>query len=545
MLESSLNGSPGTYYFYVQNCIVTTNPPPTNVPPVVIVGPNRTLCASPTNCCVTLTLDGSRSYDNDHGDVLTYTWRTNGIVLATGPTPSVQICGLGQHPIQLAVGDGHGHTSTGSVVITLTDCAPPVITTCPTNRSVVSCSTNIPDLRSQLIAFDNCATSGQITVTQIPAPGWTVGPGTYPIQLTACDQGGNCTNCVVTFTVRSVETPSTAPVWNTGVGPTRAPLSSGTLDPHFSLIAHPPGSLSTTAVATAPPTFWTVVGTASSWIGNTNNNEVPGAYSFQTGLTNNCGTNDMIIHGRWAVDDCVDLWVDGIRRASRCDASGQSFGNWQDFTVTGISPGSHLAQFVVTNRGGPMGLRVEWTNYCGCPTNSTNCLPPYIVAGPFDQHFERGPSVANPVSLSVSVGGSPGLVYQWCRDNVPLSDGPKVAGSHSATLTLTGNLYSDPFALYDTAVYTLKLSNTCGQVVSRGARLYRDLVRLEPAPLPTINFTTYTGVVYRVYYRDDLNPGTSWNLLDSVVGTGSNNIVVDPKPHPAMRFYQVQPQADP
>jgi hypothetical protein len=450
--------------------------------------------------------------------------------------------------------DACGNTNACSQTVTVVDTTPPVITTCAPNQTVTACNTTIPDFRPQVVAHDNCAQQSDLTITQTPAPGSAVGPGIYPIGLKVCDPAGNCAQCVATFTVLPIETPAARQVWNTGVGANGAPLPSGTPDPHFTLVSRPqiPPSSLNTALAVGSHAAWNVPGTASSWIGtSTSWNDDVGDYVYQTYITNYCDQNQMVLEGRWAADDAVQLFIDGQFETA---STAPSYTGWQNFIVTPtLTTGSHIAQFVVNNYpfgANPTGLRVEWTNYCGgCPINTAPCLPPYIITQPQSVTLvdATAPSIANPAVFTVLAGGTPTLDYQWCRNNVPLSDGPKVSGSKTPTLTIKGNLGSG--LGFDPGPYTVKITNSCSQITitSSAAKIYYLLIVYPSTPGSglVIDFSSDPGVIYDVNYRNDLAPTTPWQLLESVVGTGTNNIVVDPNPNPVMRFYQIVPQTGP
>ena len=80
-----------------------------------------------TSCAgASVTLNGAASSDPDD-DPLTYTWTENGAVIATGVNPTV-ILAYGTHTITLTVDDGKGGTATDTVVITVADTTPPVLT---------------------------------------------------------------------------------------------------------------------------------------------------------------------------------------------------------------------------------------------------------------------------------------------------------------------------------------------------------------------------------------------------------------------------------
>ena len=103
---------------------------------------------------------------------------------------------------------GPGGTASLVVEVTATpDTASPVIsayTSSATAPAAASCTATVPDLRTSVIASDNCSSSAAIVVTQSPAPGAQRGIGTHPLQLTATDASGNSTTVTAFFTVTGV-----------------------------------------------------------------------------------------------------------------------------------------------------------------------------------------------------------------------------------------------------------------------------------------------------------------------------------------------------
>jgi len=91
-------------------------PPPPNAAPVANAGPDRTFVVTGKKKA-TFTVDGSASTDPD-GDTLTYRW-TLGSTLVGTTAKVTQSKGVGTYTYVLTVDDGHGHTATDSVVITV------------------------------------------------------------------------------------------------------------------------------------------------------------------------------------------------------------------------------------------------------------------------------------------------------------------------------------------------------------------------------------------------------------------------------------------
>ena len=80
-------------------------------------GPDQTVFDTDANGSETVTLDGSASVHND-GIIVAYEWTENGLAIATGATPTVDL-GIGIHAIVLTVTDDSGNTESDNVVIDL------------------------------------------------------------------------------------------------------------------------------------------------------------------------------------------------------------------------------------------------------------------------------------------------------------------------------------------------------------------------------------------------------------------------------------------
>jgi hypothetical protein len=117
-----------------------------NQPPVADAGPDQTIEATGAND-TSVMLDGSASSDPD-GDTLTYEWRDGaGHVVATTATAKVSLP-LGAHTLTLTVDDQQGGTASDTVLITVRDTTPPVVSSLvaspdvlwPPNHKMVSVS---------------------------------------------------------------------------------------------------------------------------------------------------------------------------------------------------------------------------------------------------------------------------------------------------------------------------------------------------------------------------------------------------------------------
>jgi hypothetical protein len=152
-------------------------------PPVADAGPDQTVeCVSHMGTLVTL--DGSGSTDPD-GDVLTYTWRENGNVIA-GPSASataqVQFM-LGTHTVELTVADPDGLSSTDIVIITVEDTQPPVISSITLSPSMLwPPNHNMKNISATVVASDVCDPNPVITLVGITSnePDNGLGDGDMP-----------------------------------------------------------------------------------------------------------------------------------------------------------------------------------------------------------------------------------------------------------------------------------------------------------------------------------------------------------------------------
>ena len=87
--------------------------------------------------------------------------------------------------------------------------------------------------------------------------------------------------------------------------------------------------------------------------------------------------------------------------------------------------------------------------------------PPFFVSQPASLTNEADTTV----TFSVLAGGAAPLSYQWLKQGAPLADGPNIAGSGTAVLTLTNVLGADAGG------YSLVVSNGLGSATSAVATL--------------------------------------------------------------------------
>jgi HYR domain-containing protein len=66
----------------------------------------------------------------------------------------------------------------------------------------------VPNFTTNVMAFDNCTSSGALMITQSPSAGTVVGLGTTSVTLYVADAAGNTNTCSTSFTVRDTTPPS-------------------------------------------------------------------------------------------------------------------------------------------------------------------------------------------------------------------------------------------------------------------------------------------------------------------------------------------------
>lgn len=132
------------------------------------------------------------------------------------------IVGLGTHTITVTATDAAGNSSQCTTSFTVVDDALPAVTCAApsTARADANCQAPVPSVGS---ASDSCP--GAVTVTQSPATGTLVGPGTYTITVTATDAAGNQSTCTTTFTVVDTTTPEASCIATTNPSGNNVPYA--------------------------------------------------------------------------------------------------------------------------------------------------------------------------------------------------------------------------------------------------------------------------------------------------------------------------------
>jgi hypothetical protein len=125
--------------------------------------------------------------------------------------------------------------------------------------------------------------------------------------------------------------------------------------------------------------------------------------------------------------------------------------------ITGATSNSLIVSNLATADGGT--YRVVVTGSCGTVTSSDVTLtvvPPVTIS---TQPVTRTVSPGSTVSFSVTASGGT-LSYRWQKNSVNLSDGGRISGATTATLTIT-NVSS-----LDQGSYRVVVSNQCGSTVT-------------------------------------------------------------------------------
>ena len=169
----------------------------------VLVPP--TLLAQPIGQTAECGRDVTFSVDATSTDPLEYRWYFNGTnLLSAGAAASFTLnqAHFGQAgDYSVTVTNGLGSVTSASAALVVSDTTPPIITTCPPERSLLaddSCSGVIPDLRGEIVTMDVC---GPVTVMQVPAAGTVLDLGSTNVTMTVADQAGNRASCEVTVTL--------------------------------------------------------------------------------------------------------------------------------------------------------------------------------------------------------------------------------------------------------------------------------------------------------------------------------------------------------
>lgn len=130
--------------------------------------------------------------------------------------------------------------------------------------------------------------------------------------------------------------------------------------------------------------------------------------------------------------------------------------------------------------------------------------------------------------LSVEATGTPAVAYQWRCNNVDLTNGDRISGAMSSTLTLTNAQLSDAGS------YTVVASNSAGSITSQVAIITMEKASqtISFSKFPAVN-TKSTSFVLEAYSSSGLpvfcssdNPSVAVVSNDLVVIAGAGNTII-------------------
>src|SRR6059058_5154745 len=131
------------------------------------------------------------------------------ITLSQSPAPGTLV-GLGSHTITVTATDAAGNSASCTTTFTVSDNKAPTVICSATQPASAddNCQAAVPNVMGGASVSDNCSAPGEITLSQSPAPGTLVGPGSHTITVTATDTAGNSATCSTTFTVSDTKAPT-------------------------------------------------------------------------------------------------------------------------------------------------------------------------------------------------------------------------------------------------------------------------------------------------------------------------------------------------
>jgi hypothetical protein len=117
----------------------------------------------------------------------------NLLTVSQSPAAGTSV-GSGNYTIVVTATDPSGNSSTANVSLKVADTLAPVISqvSAPITLSAdANCHAAVPNVLGSVVATDNCTPANQLTLSQSPAAGTSVGSGNYTIVLTVTDASGN------------------------------------------------------------------------------------------------------------------------------------------------------------------------------------------------------------------------------------------------------------------------------------------------------------------------------------------------------------------
>ncbi len=181
---------------------------------------------------------------------------------------------------------------------------------------------------------------------------------------------------------------------------------------------------------------------------------------------------------------------------------------------------------VQTNEGG--NYQLVASNFVGVTTSSVAVLTPVILPPSFVQFpVSQSAGIGSNANFFATVSGTPPFSYQWYLSGNPLTDGARITGSATASLTISN------LTTADAGNYTLSVSNLSGStsatvaltVLVPPAITLQPIGRSVPPGLPTIFNAAASGVptpAYQWLLNGTNIPGaTSASYTNAAIGTNA------------------------
>ncbi len=202
------------------------------LPPIITINGSSPLTVE---CHSSFTDPGATAYDACAGSV--------GVSVGG----SVNVNDPGSYVLTYTADDGNGNTNFTTRIVNVVDTTPPTITQCASPMTLIAGingMVTMPDLTSFVSAIDAC--SGNVTISQSPPAGASLGVGTNTVVIAAEDGNGNTNICGTTITVLPLMTPVILNGnWTNG---TLQLIFTGQADQTYKVLA--------TGVLTVPQTGW-------------------------------------------------------------------------------------------------------------------------------------------------------------------------------------------------------------------------------------------------------------------------------------------------
>jgi Concanavalin A-like lectin/glucanases superfamily/HYR domain len=457
-------------------------------------------------------------------------------------TPPSGLFPVGTTTVTCLATNGAGQSATCTFRVTVRDADAPTILACPTNRVIRSCAAIAPDLRGE-VQFTDCDPFS-VTVNQTPAPGTPLTPGTHNFVFDIRDSAGNGVGCLAQITVVAPADPATLGLFNTGVDNARVRLPFGATDAHYAAVSSPAGVVGPIAVNSHPAWVPDASSTASRWIHiGTSASSVAGTYVYRLTLDlSSVPVSEracLVLRGRWAADNGVELWVNGLLKASRPVSF--AYRTWAPLVLNGLpNTGTVQLEFRVQDDGGYGGLRVEWQEItCGGCNGGVN---PAIATQPTGQILNPAASGAVALSYAVIASGAGPLAYQWYRNGVPLVNGTNISGADTPVLSHT--VQQTPWRLLVNEYYC-EVSNSFGMTASHVAVASNFQISNPTFSGGQMQFTfpTRTNGTYVVESAATLSTAAVWQAVQTLQGTGGAATVTQPASG-SSGFYRLREEPD-